>query len=378
MTVTFNYVIAHNLPKESKKPIGNPIILDNCFNPSDQKTVKLAQSIYESFGKESNRPDIGQFKIASERGKFAASCCLYANKKNMAENDFIALTHTFTDELKKAISKIESAIGGYIVCLHYTDESNRDFILFAIIRDEDKLIFTPGLELQETSTINTNKLRLAFKINLLDLEEFNKFESHFEHSQTLEPDEEPEKEQYNFLYVVAATERDKTDYFADVIGYTKGLNSKKSTELLFTFIEDKFSCHKSLQNKIQEAKDKTANYFTQQKGKPVSLEDLKNFYQSEFGELFETHTEREDFFGNFIDEMVSDKYGLPYTFVGHRGTYNKHTHITIKNDDYELKLKNSKIDTDDEDAEIYWNQDKDYINIRVKITDEIRAQLADI
>lgn len=375
MTVIFNHIIAHNLPKESKKPIGTPIILNKCFDPSEQKTIKLAQSIHESFGKASNRPDIGQFKVASERGEFAARCCSYANQKEITENDFIALTHKFTDELKKAISIIDPAIGGYIVCLHYKDTDKGDFILFSIIRDEDRLIFTSDLELKETSTINTNKLRLAFKINLLDIKKFNEFESTFEKSQTVELDEESEKEQYNFLYVVAATERDKTDYFADVIGYTKGLNSKKSTESLFTFIEDKFSSIKLLENKIQDAKDKTANYFTQQKNKPISLEDLKNFYQSEFGELFKTHTEREEFFGTFIDEMTSDKYGLPYTFVGHKGTYNKHTHITIKNDDYELKLKNSKIDTDDEDADIYWNQDKDYINIRVKITNEIRSQL---
>lgn len=379
MTINFNHVIAHNIQKETGKDIENTIILDDCFNIADQKTKKLAQSIYDSFGKPSNRPDIGQFKDKSNRGEFATECCNYAEKITRGEKDFIGLTKKFVEVLKSNIENNKAIIGGYIVCIHYTDPEKGDFILVAVIRDEEKLVFTTDLKLQETATINTSKLRLAFKITLEGLKEFNLFEqkdtSINDNEDLLE---EEEKEQYNFLYVVGTSDRDKTEYFAQTIGYTKGKNSKKSTESLFVFIEDKFSSNSSLANKIEEAKDKTANFFAEKKGRAVTLEDLQTFYRSEFGKYIENEIERDKFFELFVDEMASDNYGIPYTFVGHKNTYEKQTQITIKNDSYELKLRNARINSDDKNAEIYWNKEEEYITIRVNVTEEILAQLVNI
>lgn len=372
MTLKFNSVIAHNIQKESKQDITKVVKNTKCFDISDDKTLRLAQSIYDSFGNKKNRPDIGQFKHQSKRGVFAANCSAYAENINANQNDFILLTQSFVGELKGALEDIKSAIGGYIVCIHYTDDIEGDFLLFAIIRDENKLVFTDSLDLTETAIINTEKLRISFKIKLNTLRDFNSFEQ--QQINADEADEADEADDYNFLYVIGS-DKDKTDYFADVIGYAKGKNSKKSTESLYKFIDDKFSSQKELSNKVIEAKEKTANFLAEKNGDPVTLNELQSFYYNEFGYLIKDDKERDAFFEPFSDEMASDTYGMPNSFVGHKGTYQGKTHITLTSDNYELKIKSSQIDMEDPNAEIYLNPDSDYITIKVPVPESILKDL---
>lgn len=379
-TPIFQFAIAHNLKKETGILDTELITSNTTFNINDESTKMLVNNIYNSFGKDSNRPDVGNFKEQHSRGVFAAECCAYSETDYGDGTNFIKLSKKFASELKKSIEIITSAIGGYIVCTQYSLPDEGSFILFAIIRDQTKLIFNEDLSLQKTLTIDTDKLRFAFKIKLKQLKEFVRYENEQGVQESTVDFSEEELENnvedfMNYLYIIASSEKDKTNYFADVVGYEKGLNSKMSTEKLFQFITDKFANHDIFKSKISDIRDSTANYLSSQKNSQITLTDLASFYSSELGGMIPDPEAREIFFKTFADEMASDKYGMPNSFIANKSIYQSHTHTTIKNNNYELKLKNSKIDTEDENAELYWNKDENYINIRITVTEEILKQL---
>jgi nucleoid-associated protein len=164
-------------------------------------------------------------------------------------------------------------------------------------------------------------------------------------------------------------------YFITALGCAKGTASAQATNTLIKEAVSFFKNTEDLKEKRFEFKNDLIDYLIKkaETGESVKLsevEELARPYMSA-----EKEGQVDELADQFITHLNCEENAVPIEFPAHSSTIKKYTHISHKDDNWELKFSRIAIG-DTEDAQIFFDRENQKITLK-DIPDKLASKLCE-
>lgn len=362
MSVVVKHAIVHELVKDQNRAIvkEEQKISQDLLLVSDPDVIALVNRIQEIYGTRENSCDYGIFSAGGREGRFPQSYKTFVDDAD----SFRDLTHTFMRELITEADKEDWSTGGYVVCADYA-LNGQDFLTIAMIKKSKEFRFTETLKPQQITAINLKKLHQAVRINRA------RFVSR--------PQDEDGLAEYNYLSFISEGSDGAAKYFISAAGCQKGTSSKKATDRVYAYIQQKFSENASLTSKTIAAKDTLTELFEAkiEAQKPVTLSDITTMLKARFSDQFADPQESERFFSELQPEMNRDGVEIPNTFSPHPLAVTARKRIKYAKAGISISIDTDVIDSNNRASMVFWDSQngKLIISADPKLREEIEQKV---
>lgn len=161
---TVLHVVAHNLIKEKNTTAASvdPRQGEIEVTPLAQRLVDVLYTEYKRKASKS----FGKFDGKEDHAPSQKYLRLYFKDKNQADSlDFYNFSLKMMGALETASKKVASSTGGHVFFAHLRHDAN-DFLLVAVITDEQAIALTKAKDLEPVEHLNVRGFRFAGRVDL--------------------------------------------------------------------------------------------------------------------------------------------------------------------------------------------------------------------
>ncbi|MFT6986799.1 MAG: nucleoid-associated protein [Psychromonas sp.] len=289
MNISANNIILHSLDyspegqlqckmREGELPISPSIeqLLTDLHRTYQSKTNKA----FASFCEPTEKPQLFQHALEEEMsGKL----------------DFVSFSQQAASCLVEELQKHDFAEQGILLVSKYSWTAS-DYLLLALLQNNESISVNENLELQESQHIETSKIQLVARIDLTMLAR------------------DPQSNRY-ISFIKGRVGRKVADFFLDFMGAEEGFDAKVQNQVLMKAVEE--FCDKEALPvvKKQEVREVAFQYCNEQ---------LKQGDDIDLSTLSEQMQESPKLEGSFYD-FVSEDYQLETSFPADRSVVRKLT-----------------------------------------------------
>ncbi|MGR0279417.1 nucleoid-associated protein [Marinomonas dokdonensis] len=337
--------IVHELVKEQHQDIQESRLANDLLPIDNIKVQNFAKKIIDIYGKRQNSAQYGVFNSLERPSSFGQFFNdLSENIEDLSDLKFIELTEFIMGRLWELASDSTPASGGYIVFLEYEVDAII-FLLVAMVKKTDGMNIDDELHIESLEYIDLAKLTQALKINTVRFREF------------LVADE-VEKSEITYLSFVSPRNNVSTaGYFVTALGCDKGPSSAKAAESLFTASDEFFRTNPLIADNADEMHSALLEYViscSRADGGNVRLSEVENiarrFVPAEDQEISDTTL------NDYITFLNNEDNRVPVEFPVNKKIADKYSHISYKDDDYQISIKRDLV-SKDEQAAVYLTED---------------------
>ena len=289
MNISANNIILHSLDYNSEGVLQCKMREGEL--PISPSIAKFLTDLHRTYQSKANKA-FASFSESSEKSPLFQQ----ALQKEMAgELDFVGFSQQAANCLVEELKKHDFAEQGILLISQYSWTAS-DYLLVALLQNNESLSVNDNLELQESQHIETSKIQLVARI---DLTLFAR---------------EPQSNRY-ISFIKGRAGRKVADFFLDFMGAEEGFDAKVQNQVLMKAV-DEFCDEQELPvAKKQEVREVAFQYCNEQ---------LKQGDDLDLSTLSEQMQEAPKLEGSFYD-FVCEDYQLETTFPADRSVVRKLT-----------------------------------------------------
>jgi nucleoid-associated protein len=242
-------------------------------------------------------------------------------------------------KLKTELEKYDLAETGYLLLCHY-EHLGGQYLLVALLPISEHFYVDGELNISADKHLDTNKLQLAARIDLVDLKQ------------------QPERRRY-ISFIKGRAGRKVNDFFLDFLNCEEGVDPKAQTQTLVSAVEEYVDERQFDPEEKQQARKELLNYCKEQKsaGKELSLKEIAQSIPKE---------EEENDFYQFCQQQ---DYPLEESFPHEQSVVNKVTKYSGYGNGISISFERSHFGKD-----VIYNPMNDTLTIH-KVPPNLKEQL---
>lgn len=355
------FAVIHSLDKERNEIVATTR-LKRLLNAKNEKVIELSNQLVELVGKEGGAVSWGQFGADKRQGEFPDGVYLFCDDSS-GEN-FVELSKTAMEELRKESEQERLATGGY-VCFFAYDSQGALFILVAMIKERDALQLSDDFVPTGSRQIDLSKLHQAARININRLVESRVGNSN-------DPSTSSE-----LTYLSFVTRRDKTTlasgYFVSALGCVRGLSVERITARAVTEVTAFIKKIPQIKDQARTARRAVIDHLAQvPEGVNATIKGIVTAVCASLA------PENAHFVEGLADHLNSEKIQLPDEFEVSAKAMKAFNRIRSKSELWELSFEDAALGTKDS-ALVYSKVQKSLtiVNLPPELTQRIEETLRD-
>ena len=289
MNISANNIILHSLDYDSEGSLQCKMREGEL--PISPSIAKFLTDLHRTYQSKANKA----FASFSESGEKSPLFQQALQKEMAGELDFVGFSQQAATCLVDELKKHDFAEQGILLISKYSWTAS-DYLLVALLQNNESLSVNDNLELQVSQHIETSKIQLVARI---DLTLFAR---------------DPQSNRY-ISFIKGRAGRKVADFFLDFMGAEEGFDAKVQNQVLMKAV-DEFCEEQALPvEKKQEVREVAFQYCNEQ---------LKQGDDIDLSSLSEQMQEAPKLEGSFYD-FVSEDYQLETTFPADRSVVRKLT-----------------------------------------------------
>lgn len=278
MNITANNIILHSLNyntegileckmREGELPVSSSI--EQFLTKLHSTYQSKANKAFAFFSEESKKTQVFQRSLQDELN---------------GDLDFVGFTQQAASRLVEELQKYDIAEDGILLFCKYTWTAS-DYLLVALLHNNESISVNDDLELKNSQHIETNKIQLVARIDLTLL------------------DRDAESNRY-ISFIKGRVGRSVSDFFLDFMGAEEGFDAKVQNQALMKAVDEYCQKEELPAQEKQAVREVTFNYCKEQikNGEDIELETLSDQFK-----------ETPELEGSFYD-FVSEDYELETSF----------------------------------------------------------------
>ena len=348
--IIINKVVIHELVKEQHQSIQPSNLRAAALDPTNGIVLKLVDGITSLYGTRNNSAHYGTFRTGDGSGAFPGSFSTYTETATPDDAQFMTLTRVAMDELYRKAESSQASSGGYILFADYSSAQSRFFII-AMIKQKEGIRLSEGLEPEELTELDMNRLYQAARVN------FGKLSAYLAAPEA----DRPELSYLSFVSPNAG--KTAAGYFVTALGCAPGAASARATDTLVKESTAFFRNNDALKPFRKRFKDNLLAYLSRKEevGESVKLSEVEEIARQfmpagEPGQVDEMACA-------LISHLNSEEHAVPVEFPVNETALKKHTHIIYSADNWDLKFERHALGVTDA-AQIYYDRENNRITIK--------------
>lgn len=349
------FAVIHELVKERGSNVANATLRADLLDIAKPMVVRLATLLASLLGRDQGAMYWGQFGDRRREGPFPGSVAEFA--RNLAEDRFIALTHTAMDELVEYSAKEAFATGGYIFFAAYGNRGS-DYLLVAMIKERDGIRLTEDFEPEEINEVDLSKLHQAARVNLAS---YAKALAQLADAETApinigDGDDEEFPERTYLSFVNRKGREDVAGYFTTALGCEKGVSSARATKSVVRAVRAFVKSVEPIAEHASRARQAVIDYLSNlDDGETVTLDHVIEVVRRQLPVDQAPHLEGMKPFLN------SDDHQVPDDFQVNRKALASYARIVERTDHWNLNFEASVLGV--QEGEILYDRERQSLTL---------------